>query len=71
MKEAILSMVFFCFAASFAFAQKVREEVNVAMQEVREEMAQIEKINWEEINKAIEEAMKEVERELSNLRKTE
>lgn len=51
--------------------KKVQEEANKAMEEVRKEMASIEKVNWEEINQAIEEAMKEVERELPNMGKEE
>ncbi|MCB0548940.1 MAG: hypothetical protein KDD19_15275 [Phaeodactylibacter sp.] len=51
--------------------KKVREEVNKSMAEVREEIASIEKVNWDEVTQAIEEAMKEVERELSNIGKEE
>ena len=51
--------------------KKVEEEVSKAMKEVRIEMEALENIDWQEINKSIEEAMEQMEKELSKINKEE
>jgi hypothetical protein len=50
---------------------RVNEEVKRAMDDVRLEMKELDNIDWGQINRAIEEAMKEVRRELPRTRREE
>lgn len=51
--------------------QNMQENINKAMENVQIEMTALENIDWEAINQSIENAMKQVEKELSNKRKEE
>jgi DNA-binding helix-hairpin-helix protein with protein kinase domain len=49
--------------------EKVQEEVNRAMEEVKVEMKAIEEINWKQIEEEVERAIEEVKRELEEVKR--
>lgn len=51
--------------------QNMQENINKAMENVQIEMKALEEIDWEVINESIENAMKQVEKELSNRKREE
>ena len=51
--------------------QNMQENINKAMENVQIEMKALEEIDWEGINESIEDAMKQVEKELSKRKKEE
>lgn len=51
--------------------QNMQENISKAMENVQREMTALEEIDWDVINKSVEDAMKQVEKELSNRKREE
>lgn len=51
--------------------QNMQDNINKAMENVQIELTELEKIDWEAMNKSIEDAMKQLEKGLSNIRREE